>query len=124
MPVINKGKPVPLKAGEVFGGGAGILTPYKPGSGKTSTANSASSGKSARLKSAPKVVDPSDPLHEQIDSMLGQDPAQRLRMMQELFPSPLDARPADETEEDGKRAGELRLARWKHQNEQFRKKRG
>lgn len=27
-----------------------------------------------------------------------------------------------ETEEDGKRAGALRVARWQHQNEQFRRK--
>ena len=36
-------------------------------------------------------------------------------------PEQESAGPATETEADGKTAGALRIARWKHQNEQFRK---
>lgn len=44
-------------AGNVFGGGRGILTPFKPGSAKTSAANSQPSGKSAHA-ATPSALDP------------------------------------------------------------------
>lgn len=42
----------PKPAESIFGGGAGILTPYKPDSRKTSTANSTSPAKPGRPEPA------------------------------------------------------------------------
>ncbi|MDN3919112.1 hypothetical protein [Roseateles violae] len=73
---------------------------------------------------APRVIDPSDPLHAAVENLfVGMSPTQRAEAMIDFVQSLGKTAPSDSTE-DSPEIGAKRLARFKHQNAQFKAQSG